>query len=156
MDHSSIKYAFENASGIQKTDNPIIYMVFQRLTLCLKDIYYILVGNAEQVKKAIEKCDEQTKKNRKEDWDTDEIKVLDTPFDTYCGGHCKIIGLNKCKLENKNKCCGDWIQHELKSQNEIDEFIKTIPSKVDHPHGRFEIWDMTENGLILHLTATAM
>ena len=64
MDHSSIKYAFENASGIQKTDNPIIYMVFQRLTLCLKDIYYILVGNAEQVKKAIEKCDEKTKKNR--------------------------------------------------------------------------------------------
>ena len=88
MDHISIKRAFENANGglgtkcilgtkeTQKSDSsPIIYMIFQRLAICYKDIYYILIGNEEQVAKAIEKCYEKTEQNKKEDWDSDEIKA---------------------------------------------------------------------------------
>lgn len=147
MDHISIKTALKNAKSAD-TPSPIIYMIFQKLTVSFRDIYYILTGNEEQVKKAIEKCYEETEQNKKDDWLSAEIKALDTPFDTYCGGHCTFIDLEKCKKDDKNKCCGDWIHHECKSTNEIDEYIKTVPDKVIHPYGRFEIWDMTEDGLI--------
>ena len=164
MEHISIKRAFENAGGNgeakrtlgtiesndrQNTDSLIIYLIFQRLTLCYKDIYYILTGNKEQVAKAIEKCYEKTEQNKKEDWDSDELRALETPFDTHCVGHCKTIGIKECRYhDKKDKCASNWFHHELKSQNEIDEYIKTIPSNVQHPYGRFEIWDMTEDGLI--------
>lgn len=152
MHHNSIKRAFENAKLSQMSDNPIIYMIFQRLSICYKDIYYILIGNKGQVAKAIEKCYEKTEQNKKEDWDSDEILALDTPFDTYCIGHCKTIGVKICNYQDKtqkDKCASNWIHHEFKSQNEIDEYIKTIPSKVEHPYGRFEIWDMTEHEITL-------
>jgi hypothetical protein len=155
MDHISIKRAFENAKGTgeanstENSNSLIIYMIFQRLTLCYKDIYYLLIGNKEQVAKAIEKCYEKTEQNKKEDWDSDEIKALETPFDTHCAGICITRGIKKCSHhDKKDKCASNWIHHEFKGQNEIDEYIKTIPSKVEHPYGRFEIWDMTENGLI--------
>lgn len=155
MEHNSIKRAFKNAQHTiaakyrQNSDSLIIYMIFQRLTLCYKDIYYILIGNERQVAKAIEKCYEKTEQNKKEDWDSHEIKALETPFDTHCVGHCKTIGIKKCSHHDKrDKCATNWIHHELKSKIEIDEFIKTIPSKVEHPYGKVEIWDMTEHGLI--------
>lgn len=155
MDHTSIKRAFENAKDTHErrvtetTDSLIIYLIFQRLTLCYKDIYYILTGNKEHVAKAIEKCYEKTEQNKKEDWNSDEIKALETPFDTHCVGHCKTIGIKECSHhDTKDKCASNWFHHEFKSQNEIDEFIKTIPRRVEHPYGRFEIWDMSEHGLI--------
>ena len=160
MEHISIKRAFKNAGGNgeakgtlandrQNSDDVIIYLIFQRLTLCCKDIYYILTGNKEQVAKAIEKCYEKTEQNKKEDWDTDEIRALETPFDTHCVGHCKTIGIKECRHHDKKvKCASNWFHHEFKCQNEINEFIKTIPSNVEHPYGKFEIWDMTEYGLI--------
>ena len=162
MEHTSIKRAFKHArdtlhakgtidaKDTQNLDSLIIYMIFQRLSICYKDIYYILIGNKDQVAKAIEKCYEKTEQNKKEDWDSDEIKALETPFDTYCSGHCKMVGHKKCDHHDKkkDKCSTDWFHHELISQNEIDDYIKTIPSKLDHPYSRFEIWDMTEYGLI--------
>jgi|LakMenE18May11ns_1017448.scaffolds.fasta_scaffold9755081_2 hypothetical protein len=155
MEHISIKRAFENAKGAgedkgtENSDDVIIYLIFQRLTLCCKDIYYILTGNKEQVAKAIEKCYEKTEQNKKEDWDSDEIRALETPFDTHCVGHCKTIGIKECRYhDKKDKCASNWFHHEFKCQNEIDEFIKTMPNKLEHPRGRFEIWDMTEHGLI--------
>jgi hypothetical protein len=149
MNDNSIKRAFENSKVTQNSDSPIIYMIFQRLSICYKDIYYILIGNKDQVSKAIEKCYKKTEQNKKEDWDTDEIRALETPFDTNCVGHCKTIGIKKCNHHDKKiKCASNWIHRECKSKNEIDEYIKTIPSTLEHPYGRFEIWDMTENGLI--------
>ena len=137
MEHSSIKRAFENAKR-EKSNDVIIYLIFQRLTLCYKDIYYILTGNKEQVAKAIEKCYEKTEQNKKEDWDSDEIRALETPFDTHCVGHCKTIGIKKCSHhDKKDKCASNWFQHELKSKSDIDEFIKTIPCKAEHPYGKF-------------------
>lgn len=152
MEHISIKRAFENAKEAKVTQNSdylIIYMIFQRLTLCYKDIYYILIGNKEQVVKAIEKCYEKTEQNKKEDWASDKITALETPFDTHCVGHCTTIGIKKCRHhDKKDKCASNWVHSEFKYQNEIDEYIKTIPCKVEHPYGKFEIWDMTEHGLI--------
>ncbi len=149
MNNNSIKRAFENGKVTQNSDTLIIYMIFQRLSIGYKDIYYVLIGNKDQVAKAIEKCYEKTEQNKKEDWDTDEIRALETPFDTHCVGHCKTIGIKKCNHHDKKvKCASNWIHHECKSKNEIDEYIKTIPSTLEHPYGRFEIWDMTENGLI--------
>jgi hypothetical protein len=59
-----------------------------------------------------------------------------------------MIGLKKCSHhDKKDKCATNWFHHEFKCQNEIDEYIKTIPSKVEHPYGRFELWDMSEHGL---------
>lgn len=161
MEHNNIKRAFENAKGTCKanstceanstenSDSVIIYMIFQRLPLCYNDIYYLLIGNKEQVAKAIEKCYEQTEQNKKEDWDSDEIKALETPFDTHCAGICIMRGIKKCNHHDKKyKCASNWFHHEFKSQNEMQEYIKTIPSRMEHPLVRFEIWDMTENGLI--------
>jgi len=148
MEHTSIKRAFENAKNRENTDDASIYMIFQRLALCFNDIYYLLIGNKEQVAKAIEKCYEQTEQNKKEDWDSDEIRALETPFDTHCEGICITRGIKKCNYhDKKDKCASKWFHHEFKSQNEMQEYINTIPSRLEHPFVRFEIWNMTEHGL---------
>jgi hypothetical protein len=77
MEHTSIKRAFKHAQDTldtkcmldakdtQNSDSLIIYMVFQRLTLCYKDIYYILTGNKAQVAKAIENAMKKPNKTKK-------------------------------------------------------------------------------------------
>lgn len=86
MEHTIIQKAFENAKRNQITNNPVIYMAFQRITIYWRDTYYILKGNVAEVTLAVQKCHEETNKNIVDDWYTEMKNLIDTPFDTYCGG----------------------------------------------------------------------
>ena len=167
MEHTIIQKAFENAKRNQKTDQPIIYMAFQRITIYWRDTYYILSGNVAEVTLAVQKCDEETEKNIVDDWYTEMKNLIDTPFDTYCGGghqdeieeeeeeeeqqHInKQKNNNKCTKETKDKCCSQWFSNEFISEETLQEFINTIPQRTTQTRARYvDIWDMTTTGLVL-------
>jgi len=146
MEHTIIKTAFENAKAFQKGEKdtlPIIYMSFQRRGLFYKDTYYILSGNEADVKIKIDKCYEETKCDREEDWRADGIELLDTPFDTFCSGSCQI---NKCDENQKDKCGSHWIATEFNTKKELDDYIISIPT-IKSYYGHLDVIYMTKNGL---------
>lgn len=168
MEHTIIQKAFENARRNQTTNNPVIYMAFQRITIYWRDTYYILSGNVAEVTLAVQKCHEETNKNIVDDWYTEMKNLIDTPFDTYCGGghqdeiekekeeeekgqnSNKQKKSNKCTEETKDKCCSQWFSNEFMSEEALQEFIKTIPQRTTQTRARYvDIWDMTTTGLVL-------
>ena len=132
MEHPFIVTAFANAK--QRTtegEEPIIYISFKRPNIFYKDTYCILKGTWTEVCVAVENAYMEFNKSKQDEYFDrgDHNNLIDTPFDTWCCGDCKIFRCdNKTQCEDKTlvKCGSNWISTEHKTKAELDTYIQQI------------------------------
>jgi len=126
MDHPIIVNAFDNAK--QRTtegEEPIVYISFKRENIFYKDTYCILTGTWAEVVVAIENAYMEVNEAKKEEkFDRgDHNNLLDTPFDTWCCGECKLFS---CDDKTFIKCGSNWKATEHASKAELEAYIQQI------------------------------
>ena len=126
MDHPIIVNAFKKAyERNNEKINEKIYLSFYRPNIFYKDTYCILKGTYEDINIAIANWYKKIIEEKREYPRADHIELLDTPFDTWCGGICELTG-KKCSNETIIKCNSQWTHVEHNSEEELDEYIKNI------------------------------
>ena len=132
MDHPSIVTAFANAKQrTAKGEEPIIYISFKRPNIFYKDTYCILKGTWAEVAVAVENAYMEVNEAKQEKYFVrgDHNNLLDTPFDTWCCGECKLFscqGKTKCDDNTTLKCGSNWISTEHESNAALDTYIRQI------------------------------
>ena len=132
MDHPSIVNAFANAK--QRTpegEEPIIYISFKRPSIFYKDTYCILKGTWAEVVVAVENAYMEVNEAKQEKYFDrgDHNNLLDTPFDTWCCGECKLFSCQdktNCDDKTKLKCGSNWITTEHHSKTELETYLNNI------------------------------
>jgi hypothetical protein len=133
MDHPIIENAFANAK--QRTaegDEPIIYISFKRPNMFYKDTYCILTGTWAEVVVAVENAYMEVNEAKQEQhFDRgDHNNLLDTPFDTWCCGECKLFS---CDDKTQLKCGSNWIVTEHDSHAALETYIRQITAGDYYP-----------------------
>jgi hypothetical protein len=132
MEHPSIITAFANAK--QRTaagQEPSIYISFKRLNIFYKDTYCILTGTWAEVCVAVEHAYMKVNEEKQEEYFVrgDHNNLLDTPFDTWCSGECKLFSCQdklKCDDTTLVKCGSNWLTTEHDSKAALDTYIQQI------------------------------
>ena len=120
MNHPTIVTAFENAAT---RENDKIYITFIRCGIFYTDTYWILKGTKEEVEPAIHKTYKMVEEERRNCPQGYDIKMVDTPFDTWCDGSCLCYNV---RCDSLLKCASGWSHIEHETEEELQEFIKNV------------------------------
>jgi hypothetical protein len=128
MNHPVIIGAFANQENqANNNDNETkIYLLFKRANIFYRDLYYILTGTKEEVKIKIKKAYQDVEDDKNEYSRSDDIDLLDTPFDTWCSGAClcdnvrsERIGSERIGSERigSERIGSDWMRMNMQSEH---------------------------------------
>lgn len=126
MDHPIIINAFANAKlRTARGQEPTVYIIFKRPSIFYKYTYRILTGTWREVSVAVENAYRamHAEKQEKHFDRGDQNNLLDTPFDTWCCGECKLF---TCDDKTHVKCGSNWITIEHESKIELETYLNNI------------------------------